>query len=66
VCDVPSVGDDSTVLVSDLERSGSEYLNDNGWPLPWGRELVSILVALDSSEHQVPTWNSRVRTLCSW
>jgi hypothetical protein len=66
VFDVLSVGDDSTIPVSDLERSGSEYLIDDEWPLPWGRELVSILVALDSSEHQVPTWNSRVRTLCSW
>jgi hypothetical protein len=27
--DVPSIGDESTVLVSDLERSGLEYLVDN-------------------------------------
>jgi hypothetical protein len=54
VLDVPSVGDNSTVLVSDLERSGLEYLVDDEGPLPWGREFVSILAALNSSENQVP------------
>jgi hypothetical protein len=41
--DVPSIGDDSTVLVSHHER-----------PLPRGRKLVPVLAALNSSEDQVP------------
>jgi hypothetical protein len=52
--DVPRIGDDSSVLVSDLEGSGSKHLMDDEWPLPRRRELVSILAALNSSEDQVP------------
>jgi hypothetical protein len=52
--DVPHVGDDPTTLVSDLECSGSEYLVDDERPLPRGRELMSILAALNSSEYQMP------------
>jgi hypothetical protein len=52
--DVPRVGDDPTVLVSDLECSRSEYLVHDERPLPWGREFVSILAALNSSEDQIP------------
>jgi hypothetical protein len=51
--DVPCIGDDSSVLVSDLVRFGSEHLVDDEWLLPRGRELVSILAALNSSEDHV-------------
>jgi hypothetical protein len=53
VFDVPSVGDDSAVFVSDLECSRSEYLVNDEWPLPWGRDLVLILAILNSLEDQV-------------
>jgi hypothetical protein len=51
--DIPCVGDDSSVLVSDLVCTRSEHLVDDEWPFPRGRELVSILAALNSSEDQV-------------
>jgi hypothetical protein len=51
--DVPCVGDDSSVLASDIVCSGSEHLVDDERPLPRGRELVSILAALNLSEEQV-------------
>jgi hypothetical protein len=54
VFDVPRVGDDSFVLLPDLVCSGSEHLVDDEWPLPSGRELASILAALNSPEDQVP------------
>jgi hypothetical protein len=54
VFDVPHVGDDSHVLVSDLVCSGSEHLVDDERPLPRARELVPILAALNSSKDQVP------------
>jgi hypothetical protein len=53
VFDVPHIRDDSSVLICNLVRSGSEYLVDDEWPLPRGRELVSILAALNSSEDQI-------------
>jgi hypothetical protein len=53
VFDVPSVGDDSAVFVSDLECSRSEYLVNDEWPLPWRRDLVLILAILNSLEDQV-------------
>ena len=31
-----------------------EHLCDDIWSLPWWRELVAVLVALDEAEHQVP------------
>ena len=31
-----------------------EHLRDNVWSLPWWRELVAVLVALEEAEHQVP------------
>jgi hypothetical protein len=53
VFDVPSIGDDSAVFVSDLECSRSEYLVNDEWPLPWRRDLVLILAILNSLEDQV-------------
>jgi hypothetical protein len=53
VFDVPRIGDDSSVLVSDLVCSGSEHLVDDERPLPRGCKLVSILAALNLSEDQV-------------
>jgi hypothetical protein len=41
------------VLVLKFECSWSEHLIDDEWPLPRGRELMPILVALNSSEHLV-------------
>jgi hypothetical protein len=54
VFDVPCVGGDPPVLVSDLVGSGPEHLMDDEWPLPRWCELVSVLAALNSSEEQVP------------
>jgi hypothetical protein len=54
VFDVPHVGDDPSVLVSDLVCSGSEHLVDDERTLPRGRELVSILAAMNLSKDQVP------------
>jgi hypothetical protein len=54
VLDVPSVGGDSIIFVSDLKRSGLEYLINDEWPLPWGRESASILATLKLSKDQVP------------
>jgi hypothetical protein len=51
--DVSQVGDDSSVLVLDLVCSRSENLMDDERPLPRGRELASILAALNSSEDHV-------------
>ena len=31
-----------------------EHLDDDVQSLPWRRELVAVLVALDKAEHQVP------------
>jgi hypothetical protein len=53
VFDVPRVGDDSSVLVSDLVCSGSEHLVDDEQPLPRRCKIVSILDALNLSEDQV-------------
>jgi hypothetical protein len=50
---VPCVQDDSVVLVPELECPWSESLISDDCPLPWGCELVLILVALHSSENQV-------------
>jgi hypothetical protein len=53
VFDVPRVGYDSSVLVSDLVCSESEHLVDDEGPLPRRRELVSILAVMNTSEDQV-------------
>jgi hypothetical protein len=47
---VPHVGDNPSVLVSDLECPRLEHLVNDEWPLPWGRKFVSILAALNSSK----------------
>jgi hypothetical protein len=53
VFDVPSFGDDPSVLISNLIRSRSEHLLDDEWPFPRLCEFVSVLAALNSSEDQV-------------
>jgi hypothetical protein len=53
VFDVPHIGDDPLVLVLDLVGSRPEHLVDDECPLPRWRELVSVLVALNSSEDQI-------------
>jgi hypothetical protein len=53
VFDVPRVGDDLPVLVSDLVCFGSEHLVDNERPFPRWCELVSVLAALNLLEDQV-------------
>jgi hypothetical protein len=47
---VPRVGDDPSVLISDLECPSLDDLVDDEWPHPWGSEFVLILAALNSSE----------------
>jgi hypothetical protein len=48
---VPRVEDDPTVLVSDLDCPRLEQLIDDDRPVPWGHELVLVLIALDSSKY---------------
>ena len=52
--DVPGV--DKDFVVDGLELIGAwlEHLRVNVWSLPWWRELMAILVALDKAKHQVP------------
>jgi hypothetical protein len=54
VLDVPCVGDDPAILVLDLVRPWSEHFVDDDPPHPRWRQLVPVLVALNSSEHEVP------------
>ena len=44
------------MAVDGLELIGacSEHLRDDVRSLPWRRELVAVLVALDEAEHHVP------------
>jgi hypothetical protein len=51
--DVPRIGDDPPVLVSDLVCSVSEHLVDDERPFPWWCELVTVLAALNSLENKV-------------
>ena len=52
--DVPGVDEDFTVDGPELVGAWSEHLHNDVWSLPWWRELVAVLVALDVVEHQVP------------
>ena len=47
---------DEDFALDGLELIGtwSEHLHDDVWSLPWRRELMAVLVALDEVEHQVP------------
>jgi hypothetical protein len=53
VFDVPHVGDDPPVLVSDFVCSGLEHLVDDERPFPRWCELVSVLASLNLSEDHV-------------
>ena len=50
------LGIDEDYAVDGLELVGTwlEHLRYNVQSLPWWRELVVVLVALDKEEHQVP------------
>ena len=51
--DVSGVDEDFTVDGLELVSAWSEHLHDDILSLPWWRELVVVLVALDEAEHQV-------------
>ena len=51
--DVLGIGNDLTVDGLELVCARSEHLHDDVRSLPWWRELVAVLVALDEAEHQV-------------
>ena len=50
------LGIDKDYAVDGLELVGtwSEHLRDDVRSLPWQRELMVVLIALDEAEHQVP------------
>ena len=50
------LGVDADFVVDGLELVGarSEHLRDDVQFLPWRRELVAVVVALDEAEYQVP------------
>ena len=48
------VGEDFIVDGLELIGACSEHLRDDVRSLPWRRELVAVLVALDEAEHQAP------------
>ena len=52
--DVPGVDEGFAVDGIELVGAWSEDLRDDIWSLPWRRERVAVLVALDEAEHQVP------------
>ena len=49
--DVPGVDEDFVVDGPELTGAFLEHLRDDVWSLPWWRELVAVLIALDESEH---------------
>ena len=49
--DVPGIDKDFTVDGPELVGAWSEHLHDDVRSLPWRRELVAVLVALDEAEH---------------
>jgi len=51
--DVPSIDENFTVDGPELIGAWSEHLSHDVWSLPWRRELMVVLVALDEVEHQV-------------
>ena len=48
---VPGIDENLTVDGLELVGAWSEHLRDDVWSLPWQRELVAVLVALDKVEH---------------
>ena len=49
--DVSGVDEDFAVDGLELVGAWSEHLRDDIWSLPWRRELVAVLIALDKAEH---------------
>ena len=49
--DVPSVDEDFAVDGLELVGARSEHLRNDVWSLPWWRELMAVLVALDEVKH---------------
>jgi hypothetical protein len=54
VTEIPDVGEDLAVDGLKLVSARLEDLGDDVWPLPWQRQFVAVLVALDEAVHQVP------------
>ena len=52
--DVPGIDEDFAIDGLELIGAWSEHLRNDVRSLPWWRELVVVLVALDDVEHQVP------------
>ena len=52
--DVPGIDEDFTVDGLELIGAWLEHLHDDVRSLPWRRERVAVLVALDEAEHLVP------------
>ena len=52
--DVLDINEDFTVNGLELVGTWLEHLRYNVQSLPWWRELVVVLVALDKAKHQVP------------
>ena len=51
--DVPGIGEDLAVDGLELVGTWPEHFHDDIWSLPWQRELVAVLAALDKAEDQV-------------
>ena len=51
--DVLGIGEDLTVDGLELVGGWPEHLHDDVQSLPWQRELVAVLAALDEAEDQV-------------
>ena len=51
--DVLGIDEDFAIDGLELIGAWSEHLHDDVWSLPWRRELVAVLVALDEAKHQV-------------
>ena len=52
--DVLGIDEDFAVGGLELVGAKSEHFREDVWSLPWWRELVAVLVALNEAEHQVP------------
>ena len=51
--DVLGVDEDLTVDGLELVGARSEHFRDDVWSLPWWRELVVVLAALDEVDDQI-------------
>ena len=52
--DIPGIDKDFAINGLELVGAWSEHLRDDVRSLPWRREFVAVLVALDEAKHQVP------------